>query len=438
IDPSNYFESLIEASEEKNLLDDSDIERLQLECLDLLREKAERYSGRGSSSLRIETAQKIMETVLYTLGLCLKTYPHPDDAVAALKAVSVRELYKRGRHRIDTLIAESKLIHRRLCAQMIDTKNVYYRNVIETDLPIIFEKYIADYAAKELPVELDYPVFNPLTESVGVSFVKAFTEAFYYENWFCSLFRAQDVHHLLCGFAADYDEQLMSVYAPVLTTALTCAAIGSDCRKLDLTQQDVDRVSSALCAADNEMIAAMLSDAAQELKTQLDIPDSLFAYVKRSVPIVARNLSEAIHENAINRVLCPPDFPEQNATVVFSFGTKMPNTQYRAVLESVIQSPTSQAKLDVIRRYVHSLGDLDDILLDADLTEQEIQDILRILNAAELAALNKRYRVRKESEAFSMREAEQILRANLMRYTSSLSPEQQEMIRRIEEAMQEE
>ena len=68
-----YFTSILQETYSNGLLCDSDMEKIQLQCIQLLAYKCERYSGGESSSIRVEAAESIMKSNLYTIGLYLKS-----------------------------------------------------------------------------------------------------------------------------------------------------------------------------------------------------------------------------------------------------------------------------------------------------------------------------------------------------------------------------
>ncbi|MGB5824607.1 MAG: DUF6179 domain-containing protein, partial [Proteocatella sp.] len=76
-----YFNSLLEEAYNLNLLSEADIEKIQLECLELLAYKTDRYIGSDNSSVQVDIAKNIMESNMYTIGLYLKSLPSPDDAI---------------------------------------------------------------------------------------------------------------------------------------------------------------------------------------------------------------------------------------------------------------------------------------------------------------------------------------------------------------------
>ena len=116
----------------------------------------------------------------------------------------------------------------------------------------------------------------------------------------------------------------------------------------------------------------------------------------------------------------------------------MDDEQYRKIVEEIGQCRFSQDKVAIIKEHIHSLADLKDVLLDADLTEKEIQDILQGLGLPEIAALSKKYQVLYEIDTFDLREREQLLRSCLQYVISTLPTEQKNLIAQASTAMQEE
>ena len=192
-----YFQSLLLKAHQKGLLGDNEIERLQYECLSLLAYKTERYNAGDSSSILIETAQSIMASNLFTIGLSLKIYENPNDAIAALRNEPIDEIYKKGRKRIDAMLAAAKTIHVKLTKQLVDTKNVFYRSTIDDGIKGFFKLYRPDFTAHKIHITADYPAYNPIPKLAGIEFITAYLNALYYENLFCSFFFSDDVHHLL-------------------------------------------------------------------------------------------------------------------------------------------------------------------------------------------------------------------------------------------------
>ena len=89
IDPAmlsegDYFLSLLDQGLRLGLVTNRNTERILSGCMDLLREVTERYTRGGSSSVRVETAQGLLDGVCFTIGVALKAMDSPAAALDAL------------------------------------------------------------------------------------------------------------------------------------------------------------------------------------------------------------------------------------------------------------------------------------------------------------------------------------------------------------------
>jgi hypothetical protein len=222
----DYLQSLLEQAHEKGLLAESELERLQYECLALLAYKTERFNAGDSSSIRVEKAQSIMESIFFTIGLWLKTFPNPDDAVIFLQREPIEEIYNKGRKRIDTMLKATKTLHAKLLLELIETPNVFYAATLKDAILGFFKLYAPDSTAQEIHITADYPLFNPMPRLAGIEFIKAYVAAAYYENRFCGRFPAETIHRIMNERVPAYKglgcgELLTNIYGHVLKAALT-------------------------------------------------------------------------------------------------------------------------------------------------------------------------------------------------------------------------
>ncbi len=166
-----------------------------------------------------------MTSILFTVGLWLKTYPGPDDAVKALQNNPIDELYQKGRKRIDVLLRATKALHTKLLHELIETPNVFYSATLVDAILGFFKLYDPDYAAQEIHITADYPLFNPMPRLAGIEFIKTYVAGAYYENQFCSRLPAEYIHNFLRGAVESYkglgyEELLINIYEHVLAAAL--------------------------------------------------------------------------------------------------------------------------------------------------------------------------------------------------------------------------
>ncbi len=438
LDEGDYFQSLLEHAHDKGMLSGSDIERMQYECLSLLSAITDRYNSGFSSSIRIETAQSMMASILFTIGLWLKTYPNPDDGVYALQSAPIAELYQKGRKRINIMLSATKTIHGKLLHQLVDIPNIFHRATLEDGIPGFFKRYYPDYAAQEHHITADYPLYNSTPKVTGIEFIAAYVQGAYYENEFLRNFSLADIHHLLSGFAANYQKLLINLYEPVLTAALGCVLAGTDPRRLDVSKAGARFLLECFSGQSKGEIPAILGKACDELSCRFEIRQGLNGYLQNSLPLIAEKIQIAAQEHMLEHVFVTPAFVKNDRKIFFSYGEKMEDEECRKVIGEIMQCRFSQDKIAMIEEHIHSLADLEDVLLDAELTKKEVQDVLERLDLMEIAALSKKYHLTRDIDEGVLRTSELLLRKCLQRHILALPSAQQTLIAQASNAMQDE
>lgn len=413
LNTEHYFESLMKQGYDKKLLSDPDIERLQYECVSLLAGKTTRYTSGDSSSVRIETARDIMASISFTIGLHLKNYINPDDAAAALQQESVQELYASGRRQIDVMLSAAKEQHRLLKSQLLDTPNIFYQSTLCDGINGFFKLYNPDFSAHSIHITADYPVFNHMPNLAGIEFITVYLNRLYLENMFCNMFSSADIHHLLWGHTKNYEEYLINLYEPVLLTALGCVVADADYRHLRLTKKEAAYLCRLLYHIKPDKLFMLLQNAAHRLISLLSCKSELAAYMHDSLPLLCSGLHLAVRHQTLHRLFVPPAYPENRPRLIVSRGQQMDHEMYRKILEEMNQCRYFSDKKAIIEARIHSLADLESVLLDGFFANEERILILQKLSIPEIAALSKRYLPLTDIDTFAFSEQKLHLRKSL-------------------------
>jgi hypothetical protein len=369
-----------------------------------------------------------MDSDLYTIGLWLKGYPTPDDALKAAKTTPIAELYRKGRRRIKTMVIAAKAVHNILLDNLFVTPNTTYRATVVDGLTAFFSKYYPDYAANEIIITADYPVCNSLQKFAGIEFIRAYLASIYYENQFCQMFDSVRVHYLLSGYAKNYDKLILNIYEPVLTAALGCVLTQAPVEQLNITENGRDYLQNLFASMPQDDILQCLQKASDSLSQVLSLSNALTHYVHNSLPAVAGKIAASAREGILSHVFLLPVYPEEKAKIVYSFGKKMPDARYRHMIERIGESELTDDKVSIILDTVESLADLEDALIGAELNAEEIDAVLHELRWPELAALSKKYMLTSDEEAITFSDQESLLRECLMDYIDNLPSNERKLI----------
>lgn len=414
-----YFQSLLEQAALAGVLSEAASETIQLDCLALLTKKTNRYHSGESTSVSVETAQNLLTSIMFTIGVELKTYDTPDEAIEAVKRDGVEPVYQKGFQRIQEMTAQTKRLHTTILKQLLQSKNEFYSSTVIDSINGFFKLYYPEFAAQEIHITADYPVYPVMERLLGIEFIQKYLECIYYENLFCTIFTTEVVHHLLCGYEKHYKGLLFNIYEPVLSAALGCILSGGDVLRLEMTEDAETLLGTLFKGRTKAEIETILTKAVEQLCELLELQGSLKRYILKSLPKLAASVEGAASLNRLNSLFIKPRYPGNQSKVSVSFGEKMEDKKYRKVLEEIMQCRYIEDKMALIKSDIHSLADLEDILLDAELTEKEILTILRELSSEEREALRKRHPLPSVSDRYGLREGEVLLCECLNRFKKS-------------------
>lgn len=424
-----YFKSLLREACKFGMLCEADLERINYQCLDLLAYKTGKYNSGDSSSIRIETAESIMASVLYTVGLWLKTFSHPDFGVKAIKEINIRDIYQCGRKRIDTKLKAAKHFHLLALRNKIDTDNYTYNATILDGINGFFKLYNPDYGAQEIHITADYPVCVPAHDLTGIEFIQKYLESFYYENMLCSCFAKETIRYLLNGYNEGYRDLVFNIFELILTTAIGCKICGIEAKTLSISKIQVEYLYQVLSKKSKDEVCKTLWLAYSELKKELSL-SSVFLdqYIQKSLEAIASNIYHAMKMNTLDRIVIVPLYPKIKSEIYFSLGIKMADELFRNIVEEITECRFLSDKISIIKGSIHSLSDMEDILLAAELNADEITAVLSLLELIEVAVLVKRHPLKADIDAIDLSKQERVLCYGLNNYILSLTPDDQSWI----------
>lgn len=366
IDPAalrgaDYFRSLVVCGHRSALLTDGDIARMQAQCLSLLAKRAEAWSCGKSSSIRTETAQELLSSILFTLGVALKAFPCPEDAVDALRQSPLERLFYAGLQKIRRKVQIAQLTHKQLVRQLFRTQNVFYRSTAVDAISGFFKLYRPEFFAHQIHITADYPVFLAVDDLAGIEFIERYLRHIAYENRFCLYFPPDRVHRLLCGLHEGYRQVPMNLYEPVLAAALCCVLTRQPLRALSC---DLDAARALFGGNSAGQIECLLRSALEQMIAALSCTPGLAAYLRSSLPGLAALIGNAMQLGHLEAVVPIPARPNERPGIPLLCGARMTGSAYVSVLEELMQREDAEKKAGILLHKIHSPDDLPGILRD--------------------------------------------------------------------------
>lgn len=362
-----YFQSLIEQAHLCGLLSDQELSKIQTELLIILAEQTDKWSQGKSSSIPMEKAQELLTSAAFVIGVQLKSYQAPENAVEALKAEPLKSLFEKGLKLVPRKIAISRHRQKRIIAHLLNTPNVYYRATIADGINGFFRLYRPQFSAQDIHITADYPTYLGRPNFDGIEFIERYLRCIEAENEFCMHFAPQDIHHLLCGLTQDYRSIPMNLFEPVFLSALGLSILHRNPEQLDLSKEDIVSLYRFFSGKSKQEIQLILENAFCDLDKKMELPEISKRYICLCIPKFAETIQKSVVSKTMDKVFLAPAYPERETKITISYGERMDDTKYQKLVDRVLQANNSKDRVNLILQEVHSLADLLDILSDAEL-----------------------------------------------------------------------
>lgn len=229
---------------------------------------AARYTSGDSTSIPYETAEQLMEAVLYCMeeGSDKDTGAASDSGTASdaakpypLEAAEAEALYLRGYAAVLKKAETAKQLYEQILESWDSYGCTPYEDTLLRAVPAFFTRYDARFRPQHSVIDPDYPLLFP-PEGKGVTFLLNYLTAVRTESRFLSLFGRSAVTALLERTEPDFPHDFMgNLCFPVLLTALGCMIAEKPVPPLQLSPEDLPAVAFYLEGEDPVRIERKLS-----------------------------------------------------------------------------------------------------------------------------------------------------------------------------------
>lgn len=291
LDEEDYFVSLLSAGHSAGVIDEAAIARIQRESTTLLAQQTALLTSGKSASVRAETAQELLLSIFYTLGIALMGCPSPDAALERVLSVPLKTLFAEGQAAIRRRAAYARSLHRRTLAALCPVGNVFFRDTVTGGISGFFRLYRPALFAHETHITADYPTFFGEGRVTGIEFIARYLHHISVENRFFSCFAPEDIARLLGGIDEDWRESVMNLYEPLALAAFGAVLTGESACGLDL---DIDSLSARLSGCDAEKTTALMRGVLPTLCGELRAGESVQQYIARSIPRLAARMTQIL------------------------------------------------------------------------------------------------------------------------------------------------
>ncbi|MEN6350404.1 MAG: DUF6179 domain-containing protein [Syntrophomonas sp.] len=413
LDPKQYTIALLKAAYQEGIVEYEVINSIQAQLMILLKDLIMRRTKGESTSLKVETAQGILLSILYCIDACTKTFCPAEDAIRYLIKHPLKEIYGEGLELVVSCLAESRLQYYEIKNKKMDIVNKAYQSTIDEALPEFFKNYDVVFQAHDTMAGIDYPLlFDDMTTG-GVFYIKQYLDKLNMETQFCSLFLPTDITKLLMDYGRvyqiDYRDALINIFEVVLTNAIFSKISGNNASVILISKSNYMLLKNKFKGWEQKQISNCMEDAIKELLEDLHIEQAqLSNYIRSFKPVLFPRFLSALNYDSLTNVIITYSEGNPTADIVFDAGTTMGNDHFRSLVNQIRKCLDSKNKIAMISSSIYALGDFIDVLEADCLFNEEFLELYSTLGDIELSVLARIVfieEIRSDPTGFSLKEA---------------------------------
>lgn len=251
----------------------------------LLARQAALYAGADNTSISAAAAQRLLQSIVYTLQAGGGEACAPEAALA------------RGQEALRAQLRRAKRRWQILRCVQPPVENAYYAQTLR-ELGVFFARYDVRFGAHEIPCSIDYPLLCPVPEQLqGVGYVEAYLARLQLEAQLLQRFDRTELARLYARTIPEYEDFLFNFCEPALLQAVgrMLAGLAPDCLCLPPQAQ------AALCAhlqpLSGRALRRAVCTAAETVCTALGL-EAAAPYFQAGVQRAVPRLYEALRHGA--------------------------------------------------------------------------------------------------------------------------------------------
>lgn len=383
---NNYFQSYIEEAGRVNLLSKVEITNLQLQLVKLLEIQIQRYTRFESSSVKVETAEGLMRSILYALDFRLKYLKGElEEGVYSLKDKSLETIFREGVALIKVQISKSKVYLQKVQENRLKLDNYAYNDTINHAFTDFFPYYEAEFSFQSNAADIDYPLCIDEMKEENIEYVYSYLKKLYYENEFCGYFPLEDIKSLLVNAYPNANEMLMNIFELVLINVIGRKLVHKDLTRLALSEIDCEALQSQFENAIE--VEELVQRGAELVIDDLKITGFLRHYILKALPPIAVRIKSGVAHKALDKIFIPFNRAEDKQAIYFTDGESLSDDAFKEMIEAVCSCKLVIEKLMIFKEKVHSLKDMVDFLEAECLFGKEYSALYSSLSQIEIALL---------------------------------------------------
>lgn len=235
----------------------------------------EKYTSKESSSITYETAEMLMQAVIYTIEENFQT--KEDPLVSTGTQVDLLHLYKRGRERIGEKVIKAKEYYEELLEGFEDYGCENYKSTILYGMPSFFLRYDEKFQPQNHILMLDYPQMVEKPELSGVDRIDWYLKGILQEKKFMENLSANVIKEVLGMVVPEYETLYMdNICERILQQMVGRVISGHVKESLLLEKEEYERIYAFFKEAAQEEVEGKVAKIIQQIARYMKVDEKYF------------------------------------------------------------------------------------------------------------------------------------------------------------------
>ncbi|MCX7708691.1 MAG: DUF6179 domain-containing protein [Clostridia bacterium] len=394
LDPGQYTLSLMKEGLRLGLLDRKDIQQIQIQTLLILQDLIERYTKGESSSIRVDTAEGLLNSIYYSIDAWIARYENPENGLEELKRKTIREIYQEGLERVSECLEETEVLYWELLKKRLEVSLEAYNATLEA-FPAFFQKYGAVFNAQDTPASIDYPLVFDNTQLKGIFYIRHYLETLHLETQFCRLFQKEEIEKVLISYGkicrVRHTKPLVNIFELIINNSVFSVLSGGKAECAVISPLQLELIENRLGGLSKREVESVIEETVEQVIEELRIDHiKLIQYIHQYKTLLIHRIFNAMENNSLhNIVLISDEVQLPDASTFFQSGERMSDASFRAMVRSIVKCTDTADKIEILISSIRSLEDFIDVLGADCLFEGEYISLYSALSDVELAALGR-------------------------------------------------
>ncbi|KEZ85662.1 hypothetical protein IO99_13425 [Clostridium sulfidigenes] len=354
---------------------------IEFKIWNLLGKHTERYTMGDSTSVPIEIAEELLNSICFSLGLELRELM---NAKEVLMEEDISDLLKTSWSKIASLMERGKKLLEAVRKSSPNIENISYKDTLN-EIDRFFNKYDYRFFAHKIDCSIDYQLSNAISEKLqGIEYINEYLKALLIENEFCICFDKDNIIYILNSYCSDYKELLINIFEPILTNAIGLDILGRDILTLEISALQRETLLGIFRNLSEAEILVKLKSSAKSICDILGIVDNeKIEYIQKTAANIYPRIEVGLSIGNIDNIFLSFKYEEDLKESEFIDNDTMDNERLRNLINEINDCRFISDKIAMVKEEVNSLSDLVEVL-NLCFWEDEALELFKTLSKEEI------------------------------------------------------